>query len=108
MTNWLLLNLRRLKKEYTYQLDGGTKYRQLTASYALDIAKKVGDVEAFLVKENPVQLVKKYKPNLDRHRLNDVSKMLRVLAGRMHYEKAIPERLKEYRKKKEDEEVELV
>lgn len=74
----------RLKKEYTYQ------------------------VEAFLGKENPVHLVKKYKPNLDRHRLNDVSKMLRVLAGRMHHEKTIPEGLKEYRKKKEDEEVELV
>lgn len=97
-----------LEQEYKYHLDGGTKYRQLTVKYSLEVAKRVKNANSFLNQETAQQLVVRHLPSLDQDRLNDVSKMLRALAGRMHHEKNLSDELRDNRSKKRNNKLKFI
>lgn len=69
-----------LEDEYQYHLNGGTSYRIKTAQLSLEVAKKVGDIAPFLEQETSKETVYNMNPGLDLHRIEDVAKMLRVIA----------------------------
>lgn len=88
--------LYRLKQEYEYHKNGGTKYRTETAKLSLEIAMKVKKANPFLDPLTSKQLVINYLPFLDDHRKNDVAKMLRVIAKNIYIEKNTPDEVKQY------------
>lgn len=83
-----------LQSEYAYFEEGS--YRKETTRLALNIALKVRDVNVFLNPENAKSITVTQLKNYDVDRINDVAKMLRILARGIHREKTMTNEVKEY------------
>ncbi|ALF09548.1 hypothetical protein [Parageobacillus thermoglucosidasius] len=88
--------LHELQKEWKFHLNGGTSYRQKTAELSLEVARKVRDVVPFLESEVAKQTVSRLLPDSDRHRVEDVAKMLHVIAKELHLNANLPDEVKAY------------
>ena len=88
--------LHELQKEWEFYLNGGTSYRQKTAELSLEVARKVGSVVPFLESEVAKQTVSRLLPDLDRHRVEDVAKMLHVIAKELHLNATLSDEVKAY------------
>jgi hypothetical protein len=88
--------LHELQKEWRFQQQGGTSYRQKTAKLSLEVANKVGAVAPFLERDVAKQTVSRLLPVLDRYRLEDVAKMLHVVAKELHMNATLSDEVKTY------------
>ncbi|MBN6185659.1 hypothetical protein JQN58_01510 [Aneurinibacillus sp. BA2021] len=75
--------LQELQKELQFHLNGGTSYRQRTAQISLDLARQVGEISPFLKLDTAQATVSRLLPTLDHDRVEDVAKMLYVIAKDM-------------------------
>lgn len=75
--------LNRLNHELDELNRWGTSYRSETACLALEVAMRNFNPSLFLNRQASRKAVLQSNLNLDNHRLEDVSKMLYVLAGVM-------------------------
>lgn len=73
--------LKLLEHEYSELKAYGTPYRKETARLALEVAKRHMNPLLFLERENARMAVLQVRLNMDVERLNDVSKMLSVVAN---------------------------
>ncbi|MED1420244.1 hypothetical protein [Bacillus smithii] len=92
--------LHELQKEWRFHQQGGTSYRQKTAELSLEVANKVGAVAPFLEREVAKQTVSRLLPGLDRYRLEDVAKMLCVVAKELHMNATLSDEVKTYLQQK--------
>lgn len=97
-----------LRREYRYHLNGGSEYRQQTAKLSLEVALKSREVKLFLDPVKAREKVIEFFPLLDKHRQDDVSKMLRVIAKDMYLEKATSNEVREYSERKIKNKVALI
>lgn len=97
--------LYKLKQEYDYHKNGGTSYRTETAKLSLEVAMKVKKVFPFLNPLESKRLVLNYLPFADKHRKDDVAKMLRVLAKSLYLENNTPSEVKDHVNKKMENKV---
>lgn len=88
--------LHELQKEWKFHLNGGTSYRQKTAELSLEVARKVGDVVPFFKSDVAKQTVSRLLPDLDHHRVEDVAKMLHVIAKDLHLNATLSNEVKTY------------
>jgi AraC-like DNA-binding protein len=88
--------LHELQKELKFHQNWGTSYRQKTAELSLEVANKVGAVAPFLERDVAKQTVSRLLPDLDRHRLEDVAKMLHVIAKELHMNANLSDEVKAY------------
>ncbi|WP_343273582.1 hypothetical protein [Lentibacillus songyuanensis] len=98
--------LNKLKQEYEYH-KGGSSYRLQTAKLALDTALKEKKATPFLKPEKSRKIVSIHYPFLDKHRKDDVTKMLWMVAKSMYLEHTTPDEVKEYVKKKSQNKIVL-
>jgi len=97
-----------LRRECKYHLNGGTEYRQQTAKLSLEVALETREVKLFLDPVKAKEKVIEFFPHLDKHRQDDVSKMLRVIAKGMYLKQATPNEVREYSERKIKNKVELI
>lgn len=90
----------KLQQQYDYLLEGGTSYRQRTAELALEVARKVGNVNPFYDNDDARELVNQLFPELNLHRSEDVAKMLRVVVNRLHLNATLSDEVKAHVKQK--------
>src|SRR5690625_1819637 len=88
--------IKNLEEEYEYHKDGGTPYKQETAKLSLQVANKLKDVDSFLNPFLARRAVTTACPTLEKHRVDDVAKMLRVIAKDMYIKENSPDDLKQY------------
>lgn len=88
--------LHELQKEWRFHQHGGTSYRQKTAELSLEVAHKVGSIVPFLESEVAKQTVSRLLPDLDHHRVEDVAKMLHVIAKELHMNATLSDEVKSY------------
>lgn len=88
--------LTELKKEVDYHKNGGTTYRKASADLALNVASKVGKMTPFLNREEAKNHVKSTYPELDTERIQDVGKMLHVIARELSLNHTRSEEVKKY------------
>lgn len=89
----------KLEQEYEYHLDGGTNYRQKTAKLAIEVASKNKIVNSFFDQTESRDKVSSLFPDLDKHRKDDVSKMLRIIANSIYIEQTTSNEVIQYRDK---------
>lgn len=85
-----------LEKEYEYLRNGGTSYRIKTAEISLEVAKKAGSVLPFLGLESAKESVSTFYDYLDNYRIEDVAKMLNVIAKDLSFNILLSEECKNY------------
>ncbi|MGX1902734.1 hypothetical protein ACT3HK_15565 [Thermolongibacillus altinsuensis] len=88
--------LHELQKEWRFHQQDGTSYRQKTAELSLEVARKAGSVVPFLESEISKQTVSLLLPDLDRYRVEDVAKMLHVIAKELHMNATLSDEVKSY------------
>ncbi|GLH64485.1 hypothetical protein [Parageobacillus sp. G301] len=88
--------LHELQKEWRFHQQGGTSYRQKTAELSLEVARKVREVAPFLERNVAKQTVSRLLPGLDHHRVEDVAKMLHVIAKELHMNATLSDEVKAY------------
>jgi hypothetical protein len=88
--------LQELQKEWRFHLNEGTSYRQKTAELPLEVARKVGGVAPFFELEVAKQTVSRLLPFLDHYRVEDVAKMLHVIAKELHMNANLSDEVKAY------------
>lgn len=88
--------LQELKREVEFHTNGGTSYRQQTARLSLDIANRVAKVTPFYKLEDAKEIVSKIFPNLDRYRVEDITKMMHVIARELRCKVNMPDELSKY------------
>ncbi|MEK4221522.1 hypothetical protein N1I86_05530 [Bacillus sp. FSL W8-0116] len=71
-------------------------YRQKTAELSLEVANKVGAVAPFLKREVAKEIVSHSLTRLDRYRLEDVEKMLHVVAKELQMNTNLSDEVKTY------------
>ena len=79
--------VKNLEEEYEYHKHGGTPYRQETVKLSLQVANKIKDVDSFLNTSLARQAVITSYPTLDSYRVDDVAKMLHVIAKDLYIKK---------------------
>jgi len=87
--------LNELSKEFEYLQNGGTSYRIETATFCLEVARKINDVNSFLEKEATEKIVLLHFPYVDAERLQDVTKMLNTVANSLELKANLPDEIKE-------------
>lgn len=70
-----------LYNQYLYLCDGGTSYRIETSKLALEVVKQIKDIEPFLNLDQTIKIILASFNDIDKDRLNDVSKMLYLSAN---------------------------
>ncbi|ESU73502.1 hypothetical protein T260_02440 [Geobacillus thermopakistaniensis] len=88
--------LQELQKEWRFHQHGGTSYRQKTAELSLEVAHKVGSIVPFLESKVAKQTVPRLLPDLDHHRVEDMAKMLHVIAKELHMNTTLSDEVKSY------------
>jgi hypothetical protein len=88
--------LHELQKEWRFHQQGGTSYRQKTAELSLEVARKVREVAPFLERNVAKQTVSRLLPGLDHHRVEDVAKMLHVIAKELYMNANLSDEVKAY------------
>ncbi|WP_307257563.1 hypothetical protein [Oikeobacillus pervagus] len=91
-----------LKKEYEYQKNGGTSYRLSSSSLALVTAIETNSVKAFLDKDVAKQTVSYLLPTISNEKVEDVAKLLNMIAKDMHRKKNLPKEVQEYVQRKRE------
>lgn len=74
----------------------GTKYRQDTTRYSLNIAKSLPGTDLFFNREQTYTKVKDFCPDMDEDRLKDVSKMLNIIVRDLYNQKNLDEETKRF------------
>ena len=95
--------LNELSKEFEYLQNGGTSYRIETATFCLELVRKINDANPFLEKEATEKIVLLHFPYADAERLKDVTKMLNTVANSLELKANLTDEIKELllaRKKK--------
>ncbi|MGG1573234.1 hypothetical protein [Fictibacillus sp. NRS-1165] len=72
--------LNEVQKEYVYQKNGGTSYRETTAELSLHLAHQVNDFVPFLDRDRAKTTVETLRPELDKYRKEDMAKFLYYVA----------------------------
>jgi hypothetical protein len=88
--------LHELQKEFRFHLNGGTSYRQKTAELSLEVARKVGAVSPFFESEVAKRTVSRLLPGFDHYRVEDVAKMLHVIAKELNMNATLSDEVKAY------------
>jgi AraC-like DNA-binding protein len=88
--------LHELQKELHFHLNGGTSYRQKTAELSLQVAHQVGSVVPFFESKLAKETVSRLLPDLDHYRVEDVTKMLHVIAKELSRNANLSDELKSY------------
>jgi hypothetical protein len=88
--------LHELQKEWRFHQQGGTSYRQKTAELSLEVACKVKAVAPFLERDVAKQTVSRLLPDLEHHHVEDVAKMLHVIAKELHMNATLSDEVKAY------------
>lgn len=88
--------LHELQKEWEFHLNGGTSYRQKTAELSLEVARNVRTVVPFLKRDVAKQTVSRLLPGFDNYRVEDVAKMLHVIAKELHMNATLSDEVKDY------------
>lgn len=88
--------MKNLEEEYEFHKHEGTPYRQETVKLSLQVANKIKDVDSFLNPSLARRAVITSYPALDRYRVDDVAKMLRVIAKDMYIKANSPDDVKQY------------
>ncbi|EMR06621.1 hypothetical protein C772_01516 [Bhargavaea cecembensis DSE10] len=76
--------LEALDKEQNYLQNGGTSYRRQTAAMARDLASINDGLAQFLNRQELVRQVRTAYPLADEERIQDVAKMLNVVAKNVY------------------------
>lgn len=84
--------LKKIKSEQN-RLNG---YRKDTASISLRVATKTGSVHPFYEQKSSERMVRRFGPEMDLHRKNDVAKFLRVVANNLLFNATLSDEMKEY------------
>lgn len=84
--------LSKLKQEYEY-LKG---YRKETAKLALDLVLKTNKATPFLDPAESMKIVSMHYPFHDKHRKDDIAKMLRIVANNVYLDYTTPKEVKDY------------
>lgn len=79
-----------------HAVESGTSYRRKTAELSLDVAKTVEMVSPLLKANAAINIVSRLMPRLDNHRLEDVSKMLNVIAKDIYMDATLSNEAKAY------------
>ena len=87
-----------LKGQLEYQLDGGTSYRIETAKLALQVAKKVNNVELLLERKTSRELTEQLLTEFDDERKLDVAEFLFHSARYLFRKKNMTDEMKSYLK----------
>ena len=87
--------LSELSKELEYLQNGGTSYRIETATFCLELAHKVNDVNLFLEQETAEKVVLMHLPYVDAERSKDVTKMLNTVAVGLELKASLTDEIKE-------------
>ena len=87
--------LNELSKEFEYLQNGGTSYRIETATFCLELAHKVNDINLFLEQETAEKIVLMHLPHVGTERLKDVIKMLNTVATSLELKASLTEEIKE-------------
>jgi len=85
-----------LENELKFHKNGGTSYRHKTAELSLEVAKKVGMLLPFNNLGTAKKLVKNFDNSLDNFRVDDVAKMLNVVAKDLQLKANMSEELSNY------------
>jgi hypothetical protein len=88
--------LNEIRKEVNYHSEGGTSYRQKTSELSLVVASKVGRITPFFDRKNARQIVIGMVPDADKNEVEDVTKMLQVVARELKRKATLPESIKDY------------
>lgn len=88
--------IKELKKEYEYQRNGGTSYRLSSSSLALVTAIETNSVKEFLDKDVAKQTVSYLLPTISNEKVEDVAKLLNIIANDIQYKKNLPNKVREY------------
>jgi|HigsolmetaAR206D_1030411.scaffolds.fasta_scaffold00120_4 hypothetical protein len=92
--------LQELESERQYHANGGTRYRQKTAELSLNVAKRLGRVDAFYNRHQARAIVRNSFPDLPEDRIEDVAKMLSVIAQDLLRKQNLPKEILEYIQKR--------
>lgn len=85
-----------LKKEYQYQKDGGTSYRLSSVSLALVTAIETNSVNEFLDIDDAKHMVSNLLPTIPNEKVEDVARLLHMVASDIQRKKNLPNEVQEY------------
>ncbi|ASS86459.1 hypothetical protein NSQ51_10625 [Geobacillus sp. FSL K6-0789] len=88
--------LEELRQELRFQQNGGTSYRKQTAQLSLQVAQKAGCIDPFFNRESAKRTVSQLLPDLDLFRIEDVAKMLNVIARELHMNATLSDEVRDY------------
>lgn len=88
--------IQELQKELHFQQNGGTSYRTKTAQLSLEAAQKIGSIVPFSDRETAKQTVSQLFPDLNLFRIEDVAKVLHVVARELCLNAALSDEVKAY------------
>ncbi|AKM19577.1 Uncharacterised protein [[Flavobacterium] thermophilum] len=88
--------LEELRQELRFQQNGGTSYRKQTAQLSLQVAEKAGCIDPFFNRESAKRTVSQLLPDLDLFRIEDVAKMLNVIARELHMNATLSDEVRDY------------
>lgn len=89
-----------LEKEQRYLGQGGTRYRQTTVQMSLQVAEKTKTLRPFFNRQEAKRVVESVFPHADEHRVNDVAKMLNVVAKELRLKSNLSDEALAYVRKK--------
>jgi len=85
--------IQELETEMRYHANGGTRYRQKTAELSLEVAKRFGRVDVFYNRDQARDIVRNSFPDLPLERIEDVAKMLSVIAQDLRRKQNLPKEI---------------
>ncbi|WCK57354.1 hypothetical protein PP175_29630 (plasmid) [Aneurinibacillus sp. Ricciae_BoGa-3] len=94
--------LHELQREVQFQQNGGTSYRKDTADVSLSVAQRAGSVIPFFQLVDTKQTISRLFPDIDRYRLDDVAKMLHVIAKDLRLNATLSDDVKAYVQEKRE------
>lgn len=92
--------IKELQKEVEFHQKESTSYRYSSALLSLEVANKTKDVSLFLSRKRSKEIVSEVFPQLDSEKVEDVAKMLNVIAKELQSHATLPKEISRFLKEK--------